>query len=126
MKTKALLFLLFTLTLFAAGTLVTLLFNLPPAGIKTLTLFYGAIFLLIFGLVFFVGYGVNRYRFQALPPWQQTATVSRYGILLGALTVLSLVVSAYIGLSWPLFIVLIALVVFSEVLWRKRKAIKLP
>ncbi len=126
MKTKVLLFLLFTLTLFAIGTLITILFNVPPSGTNALVMFYGAIFILIFGLVFFVGYGVNRYRFQALPPWQQTATVSRYGILTGLLAVLSLVVSAYIGLSWPLFIVLIALVVFTEVLWRKRKAIKLP
>ncbi len=126
MKTKVLLFFLFALTLFAAGTLITLLFNVPPTGWQVLALFYGALFLLIFGLVFFTGYGVNRYRFQALPPWQQTATVSRYGILLGVLTVLCLLVSAYIGLSWPLFIVLLAFIACAELLWRRRKAIKLP
>ncbi|MEX1052086.1 MAG: hypothetical protein WEC83_01725 [Patescibacteria group bacterium] len=126
MKTKVLLFLLFAVTLFAAGTLLTLIYNVPPSGWRALLSFYGALFLLIFGLVFFVGYGVNRYRFQALPPWQQTATVSRYGILFGLLTVLSLIVSAYIGLSWPLFMVLVALIAFTEILWRKRRAIKLP
>lgn len=126
MKTRVLLFVIFTTTLLAAGTLATLLFNVPPTEARTLTLFYSSLFLLIFGLVFFSGYGINQYRFQALPPWEQTATVSRYGALLALLMVLSLLVSAYVGLSWPLFIVLVVLVIFSEILWRKRKAIKLP
>ncbi|MEX0594777.1 MAG: hypothetical protein WD157_01610, partial [Patescibacteria group bacterium] len=90
MKTKVLVFLIFTVTLFAIGTLVTILFNMPPDNRSVLAMFYTCVFLLIFGAVFFIGYGVNHYRFQALPPWQQTASVFRYGALLGLFVVLNL------------------------------------
>lgn len=125
MKTKVLLFIIFTATLFALGTIITLMFNSPPESASVLAMFYFAVFVLVFGIVFFVGYGVNHSRFQALPPWQQTASVLRYGLLLGLLTVLVVLVSAYVGLSTPLFLVLLSLVVLAEILWRKRKAIKI-
>lgn len=125
MKTKVLLFIIFTATLFALGTIITLMFNSAPETGSVLTVFYTAVFTLIFGLVFFGGYWINHSRFQALPPWQQTASVLRYGFLLGLLVVLLILVSAYVGLSVPLFLVLLSLIAFAEILWRKRRAIKI-
>lgn len=123
MRTKVLLFTIFSATLFAFGAVVSLLFETTPDSRTILLIFYASLFVLIFGVVFFAGYGINYYRFRAVPPWQQTATVFRYGFLLGLLTVLTLLVSAYIGLNWPLFLVLLALITLLEVLWRRRRGV---
>lgn len=107
------------------GGLLTILFNTAPEGRNILMLFYTSLFFLIFGLVFFAGYAINYYRFKALPPWQQTSAVFRYGAILGMLVILNLLVSVYIGYSAALLIILIILGVLAEVVWRKKASIKL-
>jgi len=121
MKTKVLRFLIFVVTLFSIGAIITLLYNYPPSEKNILVIFYLSLFFTIFGVVFFVGYGINQWRYQALPPWQQTASVLRISLLLGLLAILIALVSSYIGLSWPLFLVLLALITLIEVFWRRRK-----
>ena len=126
MKTRVLVFILFVLTLVSLGGLLVIIFNNAPDTSNVLTLFYLSVFFLIFGVVFFIGYAINRFRYQAMPPWQQTSAVFRYGTLLGVFTVVNLLISVYIGYSTPLLIVLIFLVLLGEVIWRKRANIKLP
>lgn len=126
MKTRVLIFILFALTLVSTGGLFAIIFNTAPDNGNIIALFYLSIFFLMFGLVFFIGYGINRFRYQAMPPWQQTSAVFRYGTLLGIFTVVNLLMSVYIGYSTPLLIVLIFLVLLGEIIWRKRSNIKLP
>lgn len=126
MRTRVLLFILFAMTLVSLGGLFAILFNTAPEGSNVLALFYASTFFLIFGLVFFVGYAINYYRYRALPPWQQTSAVFRYGAILGTLVVLNLLISVYVGYSTPLLIILIALGVFGEIVWRKKMSLNLP
>lgn len=126
MKTRVLFFILFTITIISIGGLLYILFNTSPENSNVLTFFYLSIFFLIFGVVFFIGYVINRYRYKALPPWQQTAAVFRYGALIGVFTVLNLLISVYIGYSTPILVILLFLVILSEIIWRKKMAVKLP
>ena len=122
MKTKSLLFGLFTLTLFAIGSLVTVLFNTTPSTTDVILLFYVAYFLSVFGVVFFTLFLVSYSRNRSIPPWQSTLGNFRYAAVIGALTTILIVLNSYNLLSWPITIVVAIGLVVAELIWRRRGA----
>jgi hypothetical protein len=120
MKTKALLFLIFAVTVFAFGTLITVLFNTAPIGTNVVALLYISLLTTLFGLIFFATYGFFYLRLQAMPSWQATATALRLGSLGATLLVLSLMIRSLNLLNSLTFLILIILTVATELMMRRR------
>ena len=81
MRTKLIIFLIFTFSLASLGLLVTVIFNSPPSGMEVLTLFYSSLFVTLFGLIFFTSYIVQYWRLGGLPTWQQTSNSLHTGLI---------------------------------------------
>ncbi len=124
MKTRALLFGLFALTLFAIATLLSLLLNYSPSATETIGLFYVAVFLTTFGLTFFALYGFFYFRAQMIPSWKQTVTAFRIGSLTGLLLVAYLLLSHNNSLNSATVIVLLVGMIIVEISLRKRTLVK--
>lgn len=120
MKTRVLLFLLFVITLVAAGTLITVVFNSAPNTGEIIALFYLSLIGTIFGLVFFALYGFRALRFQAIPDWQSTLWALRMGAITGVLTAVMLAIRSVRLLNLATFIILIILALMSELMMRRR------
>lgn len=119
MRTRILLFLTFTITLVSLGLTTTVLFNSAPEGIDVLSLFYGSLFISLFGLVFFAFYLLNYFRNLSIPPWQQTVNALRWAGLAGACCIVLLLLQANRVLNIAtLMIVLVAIVLLELVLRR--------
>jgi len=123
MKTKVLLFSLFTVTLFALGATVTLLFNTSPETREVIWLFYTAYLLSVFGIVFFLLFIWNAIKFHATPPWQTTFSCVRYSLLFAILTSLLLILNANNVLSLPTGLVITAGLIIAELVWRRKAAL---
>jgi|GEM_PF-1911798 len=120
MKTRVLLFLLFTITVFAIGTLVTVLFNTTPSSTGVVALFYTSFFATLFGLIFFSVYGLAYLRLQAIPNWQSTLTALRLGVVGSTLFSVLLAIRSVNLLNLATFIILVILAVAAELVMRKR------
>lgn len=124
MKTKVLLFLLFTLTAFAIGTVVTLLFNTAPTSKEIIALFYISLFATIFGLVFFTIYSFFYLRLQAIPPWLSTVSAIRLGVVTAGLITVLLAVRSVEMLNTATFVILVVLAGVAELLLRRKTMMK--
>lgn len=124
MKTRVLLFLLFVVTLFAAGTLVTVLFNTAPNTREVIALFYTALVCTVFGVIFFTSYGVAALRYQGLPDWHSTVAALRLGLVGGMFVGIMAAIQSVRLLNTATFIILVILAVAGELMLRKRLAIK--
>ncbi len=120
MKTKVLIFLIFTISVFAIGTLITVLFNTAPTSRDVIALFYLALFASIFGVAFFINYGFNYLKFQALPSWNSTAGALRLSTVISVLGCVMLSVRSVKLLNWITFVILIILAVAAELILRRR------
>lgn len=124
MKTRVLLFLIFAIMVFALGTVVTVLFNTAPTSNDIVALFYISLFCTLFGITFFAVYSVSYLRLQALPDWQSTASALRLATVLAALISALLLIRSVNLLNAATFIILIILAVASELILRRRSALK--
>lgn len=120
MKTRVLLFLLFVVTLSAAGTLVTVLFNTAPNTREVIALLYTAFLCTVFGLVFFTLYGISALRFQGIPDWHSTVAAMRIGLVTSIFFVVLLAIQSVQLLNTATFIILIILAIAGELMLRKR------
>ena|SRR5579872_3601946 len=121
MRTKILLFFVFTITLLAIATVITLLFNSAPDNLYILISFYGSIMVSVAGIVFFIFYGIAFYNYEATPPWQITSNSIRYSILAAIFVALILLLSSHRLLNWFTSITMLLTVIAAELLWRRRK-----
>jgi hypothetical protein len=124
MKTRVLLFILFVATLSAAGTLVTVLFNTAPNTREVIALFYTALMVTVFGLVFFTSYGVSALRFQGIPDWQSTVAAMRIGLVASVFLAILAAIQSVQLLNTATFIILIILAIAGELILRKRLILK--
>ena len=120
MKTRVLLFLFFTITIFALGTVISILFNTAPTSREIIALLYFALFTTIFGVVFFAVYSFHYLRQQAIPSWQSTLTAVRLGLVIGLLVDILLAIRSVNLLNTATFIILVLIAVAAELLLRKR------
>lgn len=125
MKTKVLLFIIFALSVFAIGTVITVLFNTAPTSADVIALFYVALLVTLFGLIFFSVYSFYYLRLQAIPSWQSTVSALRLGLVGALLAVAILAIRSINYLNTATFIVLCLLAVATELVLRKRTVMKL-
>lgn len=124
MKTRALLFFLFTLSVFAIGTVITVLFNTVPTNTEVIALLYLSLFVAVFGAVFFTTYLFSYLRAQALPGWEQTLSSLRLGTVLGAMVITLLAIRSINLLNIPTFIIIVLLTFAAEIMLRRKIRIK--
>ncbi|QQG50108.1 MAG: hypothetical protein HZB70_00790 [Candidatus Berkelbacteria bacterium] len=125
MKTKVLLFLIFAVTIFALGTVVTVLFNTAPTSADVIALFYLALLVAVFGIIFFATYSFHYLKLQAIPSWQSTIGAMRLGLVGGLLIIALLAIRSVDYLNTATFIVLFLLAIATELILRKRTVLKL-
>src|SRR5688572_6631254 len=120
MRTKAVLFTLFTLTLFAFATVVTVLFNTAPISYEVILLFYGSLGLTLVGLLFFAFFAFLRLRYNSTPPWLSTVLAARWAVMVTLFISVSLLLRSYGVWNVATALVLIAAVGAADLLFRRR------
>lgn len=124
MKTKILLFSVFTITLLAIGTVITVLFNTAPETKDVIWLFYTATFFFLSGLAFLVMYLVSYLRFRLTPAAQTIANSLRYSALFGLCVIALIALGANNSLNWLIGLIVIGAMVIADLLWRRRTPFK--
>lgn len=120
MKVKALLFVIFTIFLFALGILVTTLFNSAPTAPDAVAMFYASLFLALFGLIFFIMLIVMYLKTKVTPGFSTLKTLVGLVLTADALLIALLVLKANEILNWATSIVLALLAVITSVVLKRR------
>ncbi|MDP3993308.1 MAG: hypothetical protein Q8Q05_03815 [bacterium] len=123
MKTKALLFIIFTIFLFALGVLVTTLFNTAPVTLDAVAMLYASLGLTLYGLIFFILIVVVRLQTQVTPGLSTIKSILRLTFVVDALIISLLALKANDVLSWPTAIVLAVVAMIIGVVMKRRKNI---
>lgn len=121
MRIKALLFVIFTVFLFALGVLVTTLFNTAPVTPDAVAMFYASLALTLFGLIFFVIFIIVRLQTQITPGLSAIKAMLRLAFIVDALIISLLALKANDVLSWATAIVLAVVAVIVGVVLKRRK-----
>lgn len=124
MKTKALLFSLFTVTLLAVGTLITVFFNTAPTTRDIVWLFYVSLFVSCFGLIFLGLFLANYIKDRSTPPWQTTLANFRYATIGAIFIAVMLALRSHEVLNFASGIVIIIGLIMAELVWRRKGALK--
>jgi len=121
MKTKVLLFVIFAITLFSLGALITVIFNSQPNTAEVLIMFYLCLFLTVFGVVFYAIFGLLYWREgMVVPGWSGTSTTSRLALIAASMTVISLLLRSYDLLNVATVLVILAGAAIFELSSRRR------
>lgn len=121
MKIKALLFVIFTIFLFAFGVLVTTLFNTAPVTPDAVAMFYASLALSLFGLIFFVMFVIIRLQTQVYPGLSAIKAMLRQTLVIDILAIALLALKANNVLNWATAIVLTVVAVIIGVILKRRK-----
>jgi len=120
MKIKALLFVIFTISLFALGVLVTTLFNTAPATNDAVAMFYASLFIALFGIIFFLLLLFTRLQTQVSPGLAAIKMMLRLAAVFDALIIALLALRSNNVLSWPTAIVLFVVTIIIGVMLKRR------
>lgn len=120
MKIKVLLFALFAISLFALGVLITTLFNTNPTSSDVLGLFYIALFVTLYGLVFYAMLIFAYLRHQAPAQISWVKSSLRLSGVVSLLMVGLLALQAQRLLNIATFLVLVVASVMLELMMRRR------
>lgn len=123
MKNKLLFFVIFSVTLFALATTITLLFNTAPDTPAIIATFYISALLTIFGLIYSTLNAIQYFRFRSTAPWQSTLFNLRLACIVSLVLIVYLLMNVYNIFNVATALVVLALSVVSELLWRRRKGI---
>ncbi|MEK7171078.1 MAG: hypothetical protein AAB774_02130 [Patescibacteria group bacterium] len=121
MKIKALLFVIFTVFLFALGVLVTTLFNTSPVTPDAVAMFYASLGLTLFGLIFFVIFVIVRLQTQVNPGLSAIKAMLRQTLVVDILVVVMLALKSNNVLNWATAIVLTVVAAIIGVILKRRK-----
>lgn len=126
MKTRILLFVIFAVSLFSLGLLLTVLFNSPPKGSNTLLLFYGSFALTITGLAFYAQYITSTItgRIQG-SYWKTILDHLRIAIIVSGTVTIMTLLQANRLLNAATALILIFAAVVAELMLKRRSTIKL-
>lgn len=120
MKIKVLLFALFAISLFALGVLITTLFNTNPTSSDVLGLFYVALFVTLYGLVFYAMLILAYLRHQAPAQISWVKSNLRLSGVISLFAVAILALQAQRLLNFATFLVLVAASIMLELMMRRR------
>lgn len=120
MKTKALLFVNFTVTLFAGGVLITTLFNTAPSTKDAMVMFYSSSFIFLFGLLFFSWFYLSWLRLSTAPHGSAVTGLVRNSLIIDSfiLAILALRANGVLNLATGL-VLLVGTVILMLVLRKK-------
>lgn len=122
MKTKTLLFVIFTLMLFSLGILVTTLFNTTPNSADAIGMFYTSAFLFFFGVLFFGSYLGLRIVRKIEPGASLILTILRSVFVLDLFLLSMMAMRGNKVLNWPSAIVLLLAAMVAVFVLRRRVA----
>ena len=120
MRTKSLIFSIFTILLFALGLLITVIFNMTPDTTTVLVMFYASLFFSVFGLIFFTFYLVQYKQSETLPPWSRTVAALRWAFLTSLTAVIILMLKSVDLLNAATLAIIIVATFTGEVLLRRK------
>lgn len=120
MRTKSLIFSIFTILLFALGLLITVIFNMVPDTTPVLVMFYASLFFSVFGLIFFTFYLVQYKQSETLPPWSRTVAALRWSFLTSLAAVILLMLKSVDLLNAATLAIIIVATFMGEVLLRRK------
>ncbi|MDO8650155.1 MAG: hypothetical protein Q7K33_02475 [Candidatus Berkelbacteria bacterium] len=120
MKVRALLFVIFTVCLFALGVLVTTIFNTAPATNDAVAMFYASLFITLFGLIFFLLIAFTRLQTHVNPGLAALKVMLRFAVITDVLIVALLALKANNVLNWATSIVLVVVAIIIGVVLKKR------
>lgn len=120
MKIKALLFVIFTISLFAFGVLVTTLFNTAPVTSDAIAMFYVSLFIVLFGVIFFLITVLIRLQTQVTPGLTVVKTILRLSFIADILLVALLALKANNVLNWATTLVLTVVAMIIGVMFKRR------
>lgn len=120
MKVRALLFVIFTVCLFALGVLVTTLFNTAPATNDAVAMFYGSLSITLFGLIFFLLIAFTRIQTHVNPGLGALKVMLRASLIIDILVVALLALKANNVLNWATSIVLVLVAIIIGIILKKR------
>jgi len=123
MKNKLLFFIIFSVTLFSLATTITLLFNTSPDTPTIIAAFFASVLLTLFGLIYSLLNAIQYFRYRSTAPWQSTLFNLRLASIVSLVLIVYLLMSAYNIFNVATALVVLALSVVSELLWRRRKGI---
>lgn len=121
MRIKALLFVIFTVFLFALGVLVTTLFNTAPVTPDAVAMFYASLSLTLFGLIFFIIFIIVRLQTQIIPGLSAIKAMLRQSLVVDILAIAMLALKANNVLNWATAIVLTVVALIIGVVLKRRK-----
>jgi len=122
MKARAALFIVFTLTLFAMGVLITTLFNTAPSTRDALPLFYVSALIFLFGLVFLSSFAFYWFRHRVIPVGLTLNLIIRLSIVTDLFVLALLALEASNVLSWATSLVLLVAAIIGMFIFRKKIA----
>ncbi|MBI4948136.1 hypothetical protein HY844_01070 [Candidatus Berkelbacteria bacterium] len=120
MKIKSFIFAIFTLTLLALTTFVTILFNTKPNAVDILIIFYTSILLTISGSIFLLRLFFAYMRENDLPSWSSITTFLRLSLVIAFYSTLALYLQSVKILSTAVVMALLLSAVFTEVLLKRK------
>ena len=122
MKTRAILFIIFTVALFALGVLITTVFNAAPTGRDAMLMFYVSAALFLFGLIFFGLYFFWWIRRQTPPTGLAVGAIARASLVADLFLLLILALRAGDVLIWATALVLLVAAFILTLILRRRLA----
>lgn len=123
MKVKPLLFVVFTVSLFALGVLVTTLFNTAPTTRDAVVMFYGSLFIALFGVVTLILVSWLYLRTRVAVGSTVLKSVLRQSLIIDGFAVVLLALKANNVLNWATSMTLAALTLIAALILVKRNVI---
>lgn len=121
MRSKLLLFAIFSGTLFGIATLITLLYNTAPETPTIIAGFYGSLAVTVFGLSYFSFFAVHYGKYRAVAPWQATLTSIRISTILAISAAIVVAMSSFSIATPATVVALLVMAVLFELVWRRRR-----
>jgi len=107
MNPRVLMFIVFTISIFASGVLITTLFNSAPTDKTVVVMFYSSLFLTLYGLIFWLFWFINRIKTGLAPNISLLKTILRLTLIADFLLITLLFLGSNKILNWPIAIILI-------------------
>ena len=119
MKSRILLFSVFSLSLFAFAVLLTILFNTTPSHPEEIIAFFGSLLFVLFGFITFGFYIFSFYRSKTIPNWSDVLSYVKQSLVLSLGIVLIISLRAYKLINGPSLLILIAGLLIAQFLAKK-------
>ena len=123
MKIKPLLFVIFTVSLFALGVLVTTLFNTAPTTTDAITMFFGSLFIALFGVITTILVLWLYLRTRVAVGVAALKSILRQSLIIDCFAIVLLTLKANDVLNWATSVTLAVVALIAALILVKRNVI---